>query len=168
MTSAADGPGDGPGDDDAARRVAAALAVNDALGRVLRWAGRGDVRRDLLGPAGAELTLTDSWLLTAVHDRQPVRASDLATWQGVDRSTITTQVRRLEDRGLVARTPEPGDRRAFALTLTPRGAQVHRRITLAGATVLDRALAGWDPAAREALAAALGRLAEGLEHRDGP
>ena len=93
--------------------------VQRAVTRVVRWAARPDVRVALLGRAGRELSGNDVHLLRTVVARGPVRASDLAAWQGVDKSTISSQVRRLEERGLVVRRPDPADRRAVLFTARP-------------------------------------------------
>lgn len=137
--------------------------VHSAVTRVLRWGSRADVRRQLLGDAGKDLSPTDTWLLGAIQQQGPVRASDLAGWQGVDKSTITPQVRRLEDFDLVSREVDPTDRRAVLLSLTPRGHQVQRRMGSAGASVLDQVLQGWSADDREALAVLITRFAEDLE-----
>jgi hypothetical protein len=41
--------------------------------------------------------------------RGPVRVSELASWQGVDKPTVTPQVHRLEQRGVVSRHGDPAD-----------------------------------------------------------
>ena len=132
----------------------------------MRWASRGDVRRKLLGPAGKDLSPTDVWLLAAIDEQGPVRVSDLAAWQGVDKSTTTTQVRRLEVPGLVVRKPDPADRRAVLLTVTPRGRRARRRMAAAGAAVIQQILEGWSDDDRQTLGALLTRLADQLDqHR---
>ena len=85
------------------------------------------------------------------------------------RSTLTSYLDRLEARGLVTRTLDPGDRRAFVVGLTRPGralaTRVHRRLdaleraSLAGLSardlqgfraVLDALLAATEPAAPRA------------------
>lgn len=139
--------------------------VSRAVTDLVRWATRGDVRRRLAGPAGQDLSPTDMWLLVAIEDQGPVRASDLAAWQGVDKSTVTPQVRRLEDRGLVAREADPVDRRAVRLTITAQGRRVHRRTAAAATAVVDGALADWDDADREDLARLLTRFVADVTRR---
>ena len=63
------------------------------------------------------LSATDAWLLGRITDTGPVRLSALADWQEVDRSTMTTQVRRLERLGLV-------------VNLVPRVAEFAREVRL--------------------------------------
>jgi DNA-binding MarR family transcriptional regulator len=129
-----------------------------------RWAGRPDVRVALLGRAGRELSGNDVHLLRTVVARGPVRASDLAAWQGVDKSTISTQVRRLEERGLVARRPDPADRRAVLFTATARGRKLRRRMDTAGAALFGELLRDWPEEDRLALATLLDRFSRRLDN----
>ena len=136
--------------------------VQAAVSRILRWASRADVRRALAGPTGRELSPTDTWLLGAVVEHGPMRASDLAEWQGVDKSTVTPQLRRLEERDLVVRSPDETDRRAALLTGTERGHRVLEEISAAGAAVFAGVMASWSATDRAKFAALLGRFAEEL------
>lgn len=121
------------------------------------------MRVALLGPAGRDLSGNDVHLLRTVAAQGPMRASDLAAWQGVDKSTISTQVRRLEERGLVVRRPDPADRRAALLAATARGRKLRRRMDAAGAALFAELLRGWSDADRQALATLLARLARQLD-----
>ncbi len=136
--------------------------VHEAFTRLMRWAQRGDVRRSLIGAAAQTLSTNDITLLRMVLEHEPVRVSDLAAWQGVDKSTVTPQVRRLEDRGLVTRHGHPADRRAVLLTVTEPGRQQLREMDEVGAHLFDRALDGWSDADRRALAVLLQRFVDEL------
>lgn len=68
-----------------------------------------------------DLTPTQFGALTMVRRWGPVSQIDLARSLGFDRSTTALVVRLLEGRRLIARSPNPADRRKFALTLTPAG-----------------------------------------------
>lgn len=68
-----------------------------------------------------DLTPTQFGALTMVRRWGPVSQIDLARSLGFDRSTTALVVRLLVGRKLLARTPNPEDRRKFALTLTPAG-----------------------------------------------
>jgi DNA-binding MarR family transcriptional regulator len=139
-----------------------AQRVQEAFTRLLSWAQRGDVRRALLGAAAPALSTHDITLLRMIVRRGPVRASDLASWQGVDKSTVTPQVHRLEQRGVVTRHGDPGDRRAVLLTATDQGRQQLREIDEAGVHLFDSALDSWSDADRGALATLMQRLADDL------
>jgi DNA-binding MarR family transcriptional regulator len=56
-----------------------------------------------------------------------LRLTELAERLGVTKQAALKVVDEMEARGLVERTPAPGDRRAKVLRLTPRGEAVRRR-----------------------------------------
>jgi DNA-binding MarR family transcriptional regulator len=137
--------------------------VHVALTRVLRWSARRENRRLLFGSAGQELSPNDVWLLDAVESNGPVRLSDLASWQGVDKSTITPQVRRLEERGLLERRPGLGDRRVVLLGITQHGRSVQQRRATAGAALIDTVLRTWPAEDRTAFASLFAHFADQLD-----
>ena len=68
--------------------------------------------------------LTYDVLLHVYEARKPgIRMTDLARRVVLTKSGLTATVDRLEDRGLMARTPDPDDRRATRIRLTERGTQ---------------------------------------------
>jgi DNA-binding MarR family transcriptional regulator len=138
--------------------------VQEAFTRLLEWRQRGDVRRSLLGAAAQTLSTNDITMLRMIAVRGPVRVSDLAAWQGVDKSTVTPQVHRLEERGVVVRHGDPDDRRAVLLTATDQGRQRLQEIDEAGARLFAVALDDWSEADRRTLAALMQRLAGDLAH----
>ncbi|WP_084622243.1 MarR family winged helix-turn-helix transcriptional regulator [Mycolicibacterium septicum] len=60
-------------------------------------------------------------LLSTIEDQGEARISDLAYLDHCSQPTMTTQVRRLEDAGLVSRTTDPGDARAVLIRITEQG-----------------------------------------------
>lgn len=91
------------------------------------------------------------------------RMSDLAGLLEVDISTVSRQVRVLEELELVSRVPDPEDRRACLLDLTRGGRRelaVQRRQRFA---LLDAAMAPWPAKDRERLMLLLERLADDLD-----
>lgn len=133
--------------------------INEAMLRIARWVARLETRARLLGDAGHELTPIDVDLLRTIVADGPVRVSDLAELQNVDKSTITPQVRRLERRDLIGRQPDPTDRRAVSLTATARGRRACRRMDANGAAVVSDALHNWSERDRKTLATLLSRFA---------
>jgi DNA-binding MarR family transcriptional regulator len=132
--------------------------IEQALAHLARWVSRPENRRDLLGPAAGDLSPTDVWLLRAIAEQEPVRVSSLAAWQGVDKSTVTPQVRRLEQQGLVSRRGDPSDRRAVLLNITAAGHQLDQQLTVWGAAVFDRLLENWPEDDRQSLGRLMTRL----------
>ena len=76
---------------------------------------------------GLPLPWAQARLLGTIDDQGEARISDLAELDHCSQPTMTTQVRRLEDAGLVARTQDPDDARAVRIRITPEGQR-----TLAG------------------------------------
>jgi DNA-binding MarR family transcriptional regulator len=123
--------------------AAAAAALERAVPMLVRWFTRSDVRRSMLADTDPALSATDAWLLGRITDTGPVRLSALAQWQQVDRSTMTSQVRRLEAMGLVARCADRLDGRAVLVSATPTGVARHRRTQQTARRVYAQLLAGW-------------------------
>ena len=149
--------------DDAAGEAAAAL--ERAVPMLVRWFTRSDVRAAMLADTDPALSATDAWLLGRITDTGPVRLSELADWQEVDRSTMTTQVRRLEQLGLVSRGPDPRDGRASLVRSTRTGAARHRRTKLTARAEYRKLLKDWSEEELRTAARAAARLVETLEHR---
>ncbi|WP_272027675.1 MarR family winged helix-turn-helix transcriptional regulator [Kocuria rosea] len=140
------------------------VQVREGVAVLMRWASRSDVRRYVFGPAAAELSPTDAALLEHLIRTGPMRLSDLAGQWGVNKSTMTPQVRRLEDKGLIDRQPDPGDRRATVVGISAEGIELQRRIGAAGAAAFDEILSTWPQQDREALGSLLLRFAYQLGH----
>ena len=118
----------------------------------------------MYGAAAQQLSQNEIWLLDAVAGTGQVRLSDLVAWQGVDKSTITPQVRKLEERGLLQRRADSADRRAVLLTVTPRGRALQKRRAQAGAALIDTLLQEWPAEERNAFAVYFTRFADQLDN----
>ncbi|AQA04594.1 MarR family transcriptional regulator [Mycobacterium sp. MS1601] len=94
-------------------------------------------------------------LLSTIEDRGEARISDLAELDHCSQPTMTTQVRRLEDAGLVTRTPDPGDARAVLIRITETGIEVLARARVDRAAVIDPLLEQLTDAERSALSTAV-------------
>lgn len=136
--------------------------LQEAMAKIVWWLGRAESRAVVLGDAGRDLSPIDEHLVRTVLANGPVRITDLAVWQGVDKSTITPQVRRLEQRGLVKRSPDPGDGRAALLTVTVKGRRTCERMDATAVAFISDALQEWPEEDREAFAALFSRFAENL------
>jgi DNA-binding MarR family transcriptional regulator len=152
-----------PEGDDAQPPVAAAL--ESSVAAIVRWSTRADVRRTLFSDEAEGLSTTDAWLLARVVEAGPVRLSDLADWQRVDKSTITAQVHRLERRGLVRRTIDPADGRAFLLTRTRRGQALHDHVRSTARALLAGLIEDWPEADQRQLAGLMSALVARMEER---
>jgi len=67
-----------------------------------------------------DLSLTQLRVLGILRDRR-ARMTELATYLGLDKSTMSGLVDRAERRGLLARGKNPGDRRVVDVFITPAG-----------------------------------------------
>lgn len=152
-----DAPGSAPG------TAAAAAELERAVPMLVRWFTRSDVKRAMLADAEPRLSWTDAWLLGRITDTGPLRLSELAAWQEVDRSTMTTEVRRLEDLGLVQRAPDPSDGRAVLVSATRAGTARHRRTKRTARVLYADLLADWSETDVEAAAQVARRLVETLD-----
>lgn len=102
-------------------------------------------------------------LLSTIEDQGEARISDLAALDHCSQPTMTTQVRRLEDAGMVARTPDPEDARAVLIRITPVGVATLRQVRLDRGAAVDPYLERLSDAERLRLTeavAVLRRLAE--------
>jgi DNA-binding MarR family transcriptional regulator len=64
-----------------------------------------------------DLSLTQLRVLGILRDREPTMA-DLATFTGLERSTVSGLIDRATQRGLVTKTADPDDGRSVRVTLT--------------------------------------------------
>ncbi|SHE59157.1 MarR family winged helix-turn-helix transcriptional regulator [Streptoalloteichus hindustanus] len=118
-----------------------------ALGQLSQTALHRTWRNDLgLHPAAAGL-------LAELARRGECRITELAHRRMVDVSVISRQIAQLERVELVARRPDPGDRRVALVHATEHGLQTLDRWRCEQVDALREALDDWDePAVREACA----------------
>ena len=76
------------------------------------------------------LSLTQLRVLGILRDREPTMA-DLATFTGLERSTVSGLIDRAAQRGLVAKTADPHDGRSVRVTLTEPARRLVPEITAA-------------------------------------
>ena len=105
-------------------------------------------------------------LLSTIADQGEARISDLAELDHCSQPTMTTQVRRLEDAGLVTRTPDPDDARAVRIRITPKGQTMLTQVRGDRAAVIDPRIARLSAEDRDILSAAVGALHRLLDDLD--
>jgi len=81
-----------------------------------------------------DLSLTQLRMLGILRDREPTMA-DVATFTGLERSTISGLIDRAAQRGLVVRTADPHDGRSVRVSLTKRARRLVPEVT---AAIADR------------------------------
>ncbi len=105
-------------------------------------------------------------VLQSVQESGPARVGDVAERLRLAQSTVSVLVGGLVDDGLLARSPDPADRRASVVALTAAGRADLRRWDSAHRTRLARALRTLPEADRVAIVdalPALGRLVDALD-----
>ena len=99
-------------------------------------------------------------LLAHISQHPGTRGSDLAAHFGVGRATISRQLSRLVELGLVHREVDPDDTRGQRITLTEDGNARFERARASRIGMFEQALAGWDRADVAQLATLLHRYSE--------
>ncbi|MFF5972809.1 MarR family winged helix-turn-helix transcriptional regulator [Streptomyces sp. NPDC012769] len=107
------------------------------------------------------------FLMMALWDCGPVRQSALIQSLGLDPSTVTKMLQRLEQCGHVRRRPDPADRRAVLVEATEEGEALRARVEEVWSGLEEDSLAGLGPAERGDLVRLLARLEENLCHEAG-
>jgi len=94
------------------------------------------------------------------HDA--MRVSDLAAKVELDASTVSRQIKQLEDKGIVERTTDPGDRRASLVQLSEDGRTVMQAALRRRFERIRAVLEPWSERDRAQLQKLLTRLAADL------
>jgi DNA-binding MarR family transcriptional regulator len=139
--------------------------VEPPLGRRLYLGHRAvhDVLDQRLQALGASLW---NWVLL----REATRASgasqrELADLMHIEPPTLVRHLDRLEADGYVERRPDPDDRRAWRLYLTPRGSDLLDQLRPFALETFETALEGIEPADREQLMTMLERIRTNLSRK---
>jgi DNA-binding MarR family transcriptional regulator len=139
--------------------------VNEVAG-VLRVSIGLLLRRMRQTRAVGELTLPESSALTRLDRGGPATASALAKLEQISPQSMGATLGALEAKGLIERSPDPGDGRRAVLSVTEAGLQLIRDKRNARTEQFAKALsAEFTPAEIQLLAAAsplLERLAESI------
>lgn len=105
-----------------------------------------------------EITPAQARALGVLARHGAVRLGALSEHLHIAPRSATEVADALEERGLVARHPDPADRRATLVALTSRGSEVADAVRAARAAEAEDFFAGLDPADRAALARILATL----------
>lgn len=119
----------------------------------------------LLGVAGVSLDRALFPLLVRLHVSGPAGVADLAGQAGRDPSTVSRQLARLEQLGLVARPESQDDRRVRNATVTPEGMHVLGAITAARRQLLAQLVESWSAEERRLFPLLVQRLADAMKAR---
>jgi DNA-binding MarR family transcriptional regulator len=146
--------------------MATTRSTASGLAAHLRLAVTRTARR-LRQEAGGGLSPTLSAALASIERHGPLTPSELAARERVQRPTATRLIAGLEERGLVGRTADPGDRRSSLIAVTPEGAALLRELRTRKDAFLARRLNDLPAEDRDTLARAAVLLERLLEEEEG-
>lgn len=104
-----------------------------------------------------ELTTPQAQMLCVLTDG-PRGMADLSNTLGLEKSSLTGLVDRAEQRGYVVRHPDPTDRRAVRVSLTPTGNKAAHRFHTELTTRLESLLSDLPPTDRSTFTKSLRKL----------
>lgn len=107
-----------------------------------------------------ELQTSGLYVMRMLQKHGPLRPSAIAENLEIDRSAVSRIISPLDGLGLVERVTDPGDRRAFIISLTEEGRARLANLSAEPNGPLRSMLAGWNPDDVAALARLLTRLNE--------
>jgi DNA-binding MarR family transcriptional regulator len=123
-------------------------ALIRALVRRFQLAERADI-------SCCGVTVAQAATLEALADGGGLRLGELGSRLGITASTLSRNINRLEERGLVRRRPDVEDRRAAVVELTTDGrraaAEIERQEAVFARDILDRLPAGASRATLDAV-----------------
>ncbi|MGI5161183.1 MarR family winged helix-turn-helix transcriptional regulator [Microbispora sp. CA-102843] len=127
----------------------------DSLGCLMATASRG--HRVLLAALLAEIDLYPGQdrVLNALWAHGPQFQNKLAAKLGIDMSTMTKSLQRLERSGLVSRSPYPANRRLSIVSTTPKGDALQPRLRRVEEEIHRRLARGLTPEEVKTLCALL-------------
>ncbi len=108
------------------------------------------------------MTLAQARALLGVFRWQGIRQVDLADFMEIQPISLARLLDQLAEGGLIERRPDPKDRRAFQLYLTPAAAPMVKLINDASREFQAKALAGFTEEQKEGLLSGLNKLRENL------
>jgi DNA-binding MarR family transcriptional regulator len=142
------------------------MATDDATGPMTRrrlaylfkhaQRSMSELHAEALGPFG--IHERELGVMLIIGDRAPASQQQVAERVGVDRTTMVAMIDALQDKGIVARHPDPADRRRNVIALTPAGEDLLRQATAASDRAEAELLAALTPEEGEQLRSLLARL----------
>lgn len=101
-------------------------------------------------------------VLYSVKEQHSARPSAIASYCGLDLSTISRHLKRLEEEGFIERRQDPLDGRAQLTNLSAYGAETLAKIDRLRRDAMETALGAWSESERDDLSAVIARLADDL------
>jgi len=139
-------------------------AVERAIERLLRLYGSRKVHARRALAAGVVISQPGFSLLRRLQEEGDLSIGELARLTQMDPAAAGRQIRLLEEEGLVMRAKDSDDGRVIVVRVTPKGAEVRRRLGSVGERHMADVFADWSPADCQQLAILLPRFVEGLRN----
>ena len=118
---------------------------------------RFDDRARLMG-----VTRTQWRTLTTLKRHEGINQGGMADLLEVEPITLSRMIDRLEEANLVERRPDPADRRAWQIFLTPKALPILDQLRVLAEGMIETALFGLDAAQRDQLMASLSTIRTNL------
>ncbi|MFP4519578.1 MAG: MarR family winged helix-turn-helix transcriptional regulator [Oceanicaulis sp.] len=109
------------------------------------------------------LTIWEWRVVAVLGEGRALTAQAVCEATAMDKVTVSRAIRALDERGLVARTPNPADKRASDVTLTAKGAEVYAEVAPLALRYERVMLEGFSEAERGQLMALLEKLERRLD-----
>jgi DNA-binding MarR family transcriptional regulator len=142
--------------------------LHEALLDLVGFINRPQNDAILLRDAGVSLDRALFPLLVRITRRGPLGVGELADLVGRDYTTVSRQVAKLENLGLITRQSGKTDRRVTEAVVTENGQAVSELFDAARERLAQRALADWSEQDLKDLTRLLRRFTDNLMQRDAP
>lgn len=112
---------------------------------------------------GLDVSENQTRILRQLDDRDPTMVGELAEFMGVTPSTMSLNLKRLEDAGYIRRSRDPDDRRVMNVVLTEAGRRIRDRTALLDPARVAALLGSLRPQDRRQALEGLALLAEAAD-----
>ena len=143
---------------DLARVQATAEEIGEALSALTRGSRSTRIWEQIRAQSGVDLDRSGFAVLVTLESCGSLRVSELADACGLDISTMSRQVARMQRDGLLVVSPSEVDRRALKVSATEAGAAQAAAVRAARRAALERVLGVWTDEERVLFARLLGRF----------
>lgn len=112
------------------------------------------------------LTLGQPKVLEYLRAHDGANQREIARACQVEAATLTSLLNRMEERGLLERRTQPGDRRSYFIFLTPLGADLARQVAETFCRLEEAAFRGVDPERRRQFLETLRQVRDNLAGKE--
>lgn len=135
-----------------------------ALITIVSFFNRTDRDKAFIKDAGVKLEATSFQLFVTIGRMQPTNVSDLANVLGKSHSSVSRQIDKLEQKGLVTTKDAEIDARIRSIQLSKSGEQLKEVLDKTRIDNINRVLNSWSDDEKQSLLANLQHLAETLNN----